>query len=355
MKNSLHLSFGKTVLGFLLITVFPLIFVNAQPVNQDSNKQTINFSGDHSQTTPGREIDFVSQDTGMIIHTIPMPGNKCNGLTWDGSALWCADIFENTIYRIDPDDGTILKSFDSPGSMTEGLAWDGQYLWCDDLNSNDLYQIDTADGSVVSSIHLVSIYFLGITWASENLWITDYSNHQIDKVDPVTGEILLTLDSPEQNCAGLAWDGDHLWTDDFMLEEFSCFDPDDGTVVYQINLPISNPRDLTWDGEYLWVMSWKDSTVYQVDVGDITSVENIRPENRTSLSVYPNPATDYINISAAEHLIREIRIVDVNGKTLAKVQPGENKARLNVSTLPAGVYFIKVKTENKFLTGIFTK
>ena len=356
MKNSLLYSSGKTVIGFFLILVFPL-FVNAQSVSQNSNRHSLNFTGNNFQTSPGKEMNFIPEDTAMIIHTIPMPGILCNGLTWDGTALWCADIQGDMIYRIDPEDGNILKSFESPGSLIEGLAFDGQYLWCDDINSGDIYKIDTDDGAVLDSIHLVSIHFLGITWADENLWITDFDNHQLDEVDPVTGEILLTLDSPEPNCTGLAWDGDYLWTNDFTLQECYCLDPVDGTVVYQISVPITNPRDMAWDGEYLWVMSWADSTVYQVNVGDITSVENRRSENksRSLLSVYPNPATGFINVSAPGNQITEIFIMDANGRTFANTRPGKSKIHFDISTLPAGIYFIKVKTENGLLTKTFIK
>jgi Zn-dependent metalloprotease len=62
------------------------------------------------------------------------------------------------------------------------------------------------------------------------------------------------------------------------------------------------------------------------------------------IAVYPNPAHDNLVVSAP-HLIKSITVVDMIGKTLLNLQPeNETKVSMDVSSFPAGVYFVKVNT-----------
>ena len=247
---------------------------------------------------PSSELYFNLADTGDVIHTIPTPGGNSQALTWDGSHLWCSDIFTDSIYKIDPVDGTVIKSFVFPGDLVEGLAWDGTNLWASDQSSDIIYKFDPEDGSVISILQLSEVWIHGITWDGQYLWMNDFQNKVILKMNPENGEILHTINAPGTGSIGLTWDGIHLWADDFNTDKLYCLDPTDGAIIYEVNAPTSNPRDLAWDGEYLWVMSAINWAIYQVDVGVVIGVEDLSPipENVISLSVYPNPFVDVLNI-----------------------------------------------------------
>jgi len=60
----------------------------------------------------------------------------------------------------------------------------------------------------------------------------------------------------------------------------------------------------------------------------------------TSVSVFPNPAKDQINISS-NGIIQQVSIVDVSGKT---VYTGVQKS-INISKLQSGIYFVRTETE----------
>lgn len=71
--------------------------------------------------------------------------------------------------------------------------------------------------------------------------------------------------------------------------------------------------------------------------------------NKASFKIYPNPVTSvlYINIpaSASKH---EVKVYDVNGKVVTMQKAIQNTVQVNVSRMPAGVYFVKVtNTEGK--------
>ncbi|MBC8046345.1 MAG: T9SS type A sorting domain-containing protein [Fimbriimonadaceae bacterium] len=83
---------------------------------------------------------------------------------------------------------------------------------------------------------------------------------------------------------------------------------------------------------------------YQDSARIITGIQNVISED--DFLVYPNPATDRINISYSGSFITEIRIYDVSGK-LIREYPYSNE--LNISDLEAGVYFVKLYSENKLI------
>ena len=74
---------------------------------------------------------------------------------------------------------------------------------------------------------------------------------------------------------------------------------------------------------------------------DITQVAE---GSRVDLTVYPNPATDYINIEAED--LQQVTLTDITGKALSSVAAKGNSVRLDVSGLKAGVYLISAKTRS---------
>lgn len=81
-----------------------------------------------------------------------------------------------------------------------------------------------------------------------------------------------------------------------------------------------------------------------VDNINIVDLENLglTENNKTAISIYPNPATSYVNINSLEK-IDTIIITDLTGKVITKEQ---NSNKINVNHLPKGVYLIKIKTDN---------
>ena len=57
----------------------------------------------------------------------------------------------------------------------------------------------------------------------------------------------------------------------------------------------------------------------------------------TSVTVYPNPASEYL-IANADGLIDKVELIGMNGSTIATA----NGNVLNVSEIADGVYFIRI-------------
>ena len=73
--------------------------------------------------------------------------------------------------------------------------------------------------------------------------------------------------------------------------------------------------------------------------GNVVGIEDV---DNVSFSIYPNPATDRLTIESSE-AVREINIIDMTGRTVMTLG-AENS--VNVSSLAAGVYVVRVATAN---------
>jgi len=69
-------------------------------------------------------------------------------------------------------------------------------------------------------------------------------------------------------------------------------------------------------------------------------------EIQVSNFIYPNPASDYLNIELEN--IQSIEIIDLQGRLQKRIIGNQNK--LWIGDIPVGMYFIQVKTEKKILS-----
>lgn len=65
----------------------------------------------------------------------------------------------------------------------------------------------------------------------------------------------------------------------------------------------------------------------------------------TNLSVYPNPATDVLNI-AGKQALSEIVVVNLLGQQVLQQKASTETAQINISALPQATYILMVKAEN---------
>ncbi|MFC2130680.1 T9SS type A sorting domain-containing protein [Bacteroidota bacterium] len=83
---------------------------------------------------------------------------------------------------------------------------------------------------------------------------------------------------------------------------------------------------------------------------------SVKETNKTGLTIYPNPATDYIKINVGAHCnvpLQDIMIYNTLGQCVMNVRAGSEpapKKRIDIFDLPIGIYFIKIKDKvNKFV------
>jgi hypothetical protein len=79
----------------------------------------------------------------------------------------------------------------------------------------------------------------------------------------------------------------------------------------------------------------------------VTSVHETYYKNKNLMGIWPNPATDYININPGELQLfgsSYITITDLNGHELINVPFSES---VDISSLHEGIYFIVINMNGK--------
>ena len=118
---------------------------------------------------------------------------------------------------------------------------------------------------------------------------------------------------------------------------------------YDINTP-NNGRQFYWlNGE--WSKSQAEGSIMIRPVLGaaitITSVHNTQYKNKNLMTVWPNPARDYLNIDPGELQLSGssyITILDLNGHELIKVLLTD---RVDISSLHDGLYFLVINSDGK--------
>lgn len=72
------------------------------------------------------------------------------------------------------------------------------------------------------------------------------------------------------------------------------------------------------------------------------------------LNVYPNPANNRLIVDNTELSIKSVEIINLSGKEIMNCQLAEGKY-VEISKLPIGVYFLKIKTDDGIQSVKFTK
>jgi hypothetical protein len=110
----------------------------------------------------------------------------------------------------------------------------------------------------------------------------------------------------------------------------------------EVDDPAYSNSNLNWN---------KDVTaVYSEDCENL----NANDFNSSDIEFFPNPATDALYIVSNDLIIKTIKVYTVLGKTITSYIMSDDN-RLDISGLPAGIYFLEVIGENGSLAKRFIK
>ena len=68
------------------------------------------------------------------------------------------------------------------------------------------------------------------------------------------------------------------------------------------------------------------------------------------ITVYPNPASEILNVIAQKGQIQSVKLTDVAGRTVINNNVNKNNTSINVNHLPKGVYILTINVDNKIVT-----
>ena len=112
-----------------------------------------------------------------------------------------------------------------------------------------------------------------------------------------------------------------------------------GQIGYEVGLPysVSHPDYYTFSGS----IDATKSEIISVNLTP-TATEIVNPD--TSVSVFPNPATNYFTVNASD-TIESISIISINGVLLYETKINASKQTINLN-LQSGMYLVRLKMDN---------
>ena len=150
----------------------------------------------------------------------------------------------------------------------------------------------------------------------------------------------------------------------------TCYTITANIASFVINTPLSVVTDAV-NPTYTWFLNDTEQTettneyspftngVYSVTVEDelgckVTAtytLENLSiDELHNQINLYPNPASEYVEINSSTEMIESISVINITGKLMQEHQVNAMQYRINNSELAKGMYFIKIKMRNQEIT-----
>ncbi len=142
-----------------------------------------------------------------------------------------------------------------------------------------------------------------------------------------------------------------LFADDVSTIEKDGFAEGDQISYIMFNSKTGESHEL--QVEYSVVM---DNTTGLFQTGTFAAIKSISmgitglvESNENSVQIYPNPATDIVNIVASQE-INTIRIFNLTGQMIMEILPESNNVQIQSSSMEAGVYFVEIISNESLLT-----
>lgn len=106
-------------------------------------------------------------------------------------------------------------------------------------------------------------------------------------------------------------------------------------------------------------LKFSNSDNVDVRVDDIsltgTNINASINENELSLTIFPNPSSDFLHLNNGSCIIDQIQVMDAAGRVLFQKEVNNYSECVNISHLPKGMYYLKVLTGHQSTTSKFLK
>jgi hypothetical protein len=269
-----------------------------------------------------------------------------------------------------------IYTYNAGNKVTNGLSqtWNGsawvnyiQYTYTYDANNNQTMELDQSwSNSTWVNMWQNTNYYnvsnkltnsLWQRWNDSSWWNYTLSTYTYDTNTNLTSEseqswngsawwnyyqYTYTYDASNKQTSELSqfwWD--NAWANSW--EQFSSYDANNFTKsIVNINWDITGTE-----------VTGSDSTYYYFHT--VLGINDLKLQD-TGITIYPNPASDQITVLApATQAKNQLSIINLNGQEVLTCQIIQPKTQIDISTLPVGVYFIRVANDKTVEVGRFVK
>ncbi|QNM86714.1 T9SS type A sorting domain-containing protein [Polaribacter pectinis] len=162
-----------------------------------------------------------------------------------------------------------------------------------------------------------------------------------------------------------------IWTADATDIKFSPINNGTGAGEFLVNVPlvtgswssvdiaIADFTGMTWDSLFQMKFDGQGgvnpSTIYVDNVYFYKSnTASIKDNTLANVSLYPNPATNFVTISA-DNTIDKVSVYNILGKAVKTISVNDTSKNIDISDLNSGIYLIKFTVNNAVGTSKFIK
>ena len=288
---------------------------------------------EHTLSTPV-DVD-ITQD---LMIAIVMTGNSC--FIQSHSAVPTASTFGNLYY--DPQESAwfdVEFYTDETMTETEVLAWaikayiedEAVYVENSDLYTSFLDQVTAPPYNVITEISITE---------TEDLVIYPVLGNNGPDATSASVNILVEVDGNELVNTDIDMSGDNALPSGYftILSETGEFT----ITADELNtLGATGNFDVCITATYAGVDNMADNNQACLEV--TRGTVNVESNLTSTISVYPNPANDFVTVANAENA--NIVIVNMLGEVVANVNNASSNQNIDISKLANGTYFVKVDGE----------
>lgn len=285
------------------------------------NPATVYFGGAHVQRSQnyGNTLQTISEDL--------TNGPQGYGLVY-GSIFIIHNAPADTNYiYVGTDDGNVWVSKDY------GLHWD-------QINAGLPYRSITGIDTDPKDANTVYVTLSGFRWA-------DNAAHVYRSADAGLSWEAISGGLPDVPCNAIAVDtaADDPTNNLYVATDVGVYYSFDDGVTWSLlgsALPVCSVYELNLNSETATLFAGTYGRgIYKIRLPQepVLTVSGIMEPR---ILVYPNPAADYVIISAGDRTVRTLRIFDIQGNLQYMKKTDEDTERIDLSALAAGTYFIQI-------------
>jgi len=264
-------------------------------------------------------------------------------------------ITENNVIFAGTEGGGINISIDNGNNWTTknqglknlniwSLAIKGNYIFAGTEDGGLYLSSDNGNSWVEKNKGIqTNLYIMSITINENNIFIgtwdkgiylsTDNGNIWNTKIIGLKDLYIRTLTSI----------GDNIFAGTFSGGIFLSTDNGDIWLAKNIGLTSLGVYSFSIDGNNIYAGT--QGGIFRAKISDITAVKD--KVQITENIIYPNPASDFLNINSANIIGKNINIYDMLGNKVISATAESTATHINVEFLPVGVYLIRIGEQTK--------
>jgi hypothetical protein len=258
-------------------------------------------------------------------------------------------------------DGSLVFSVTTTGIFLNGLTHDDNgFLYATDFTGKRIYKINISSASSSVFVPTMTVVPNGIIYEKDKdrlVFVTWGTNAKVMAVSMTDSTVTTLKTTTFTNIDGIAQDkAGRYYLAHWGGNAVHRYDPDFTQTPEAVATFLNSPADIYYNQktDTLAIPNSTNNTVRFIGFQPVSSINHL--ENAENLTVFPNPATDFLTIKFDNTKIMEVKILDALGRILTIPSPQHGiEMRLDIKQLTSGWYQIVAHGDGKVGVGKFMK